>query len=136
MPYIFKGVLRQTDALAKGQITIPQFVALNFINGNGPVKMKDIAKDFKISLPAATGIVQRLFNSELVKRVDDKADRRVIRIVATPKGKKIVEQISAKRKELIESIFSKLTEEERQSYLHILRKLKNIISSDVKKSDV
>lgn len=129
MPYIFKGVLRQTDALTSGQITISQFLALSLMNNKGQVKMKDIAKDFNISLPAATGIVQRLFNLELVKRVDDKADRRVIRIVVTPKGKKIVEQISAKRKELIGSIFGKLSEKERENYLQILRKLKKIISA-------
>ncbi|MFH1504127.1 MAG: MarR family transcriptional regulator [Candidatus Omnitrophota bacterium] len=153
MPYIFKGVLRQTDALAKGHITIPQFVTLNLITKKGSVhpvrnkssempaapaarisngvKMKDIAKDFNISLPAATGIVQRLFNLELVKRVDDKADRRIVRIVVTPKGKKIVNQVSAKRKEFIGSIFSRLSEKERQDYLKILRKLKDIISSDI-----
>jgi len=128
MPHIFKGVLHQSDALASGRITIPQFLTLNLISAKEPVKMKEVAESLDITLPGATGIVQRLFKMGMVKRVYDEADRRIIKIVLTSKGKNIVEEVKTKRKELIESIFGELTEEERQNYLHILRKLKDIIA--------
>jgi DNA-binding MarR family transcriptional regulator len=128
MPQIVKGVLRrQSDALTQGRITIPQFLTLILIDSKLSVKMKDIAKEFNISLPAATGIIARLFKMSFVKRVYDDSDRRIIRVVLTPKGKKIVEQVKTKRKKFVESVFGKLSERERQAYLRILRKLMIIL---------
>ena len=113
-----------SDALTKGKITFPQYVALELLNTRGRLKMKDIAKELKVSLPAVTGLVDRLVSMKMVERGYDEQDRRVIFIALTLEGKKACESIKQARKKIIEQIFSVLTEGERQAYLGILRKIK------------
>ncbi|MDP8289875.1 MAG: MarR family transcriptional regulator [Candidatus Susulua stagnicola] len=115
---------KRSDILFQGKITVPQYVALEALNTDKPLKMKDIAKILKISLPAVTGLVGRLVAIKLAKRVYDSGDRRVIFIVLTSKGRKILEQTKLTRKKIISEIFGVLSEEERQVYLGILQKIK------------
>jgi len=115
---------KRADALIQGKITFPQYVALEALNSDKPLKMKDIAKTLKISLPAVTGLVSRLVAMRMARRVYDERDRRVIFIVLTDKGKKIIEQTREARKKIISEIFSVLSEGERQAYLGILQKIK------------
>ncbi|MCK4912410.1 MAG: MarR family transcriptional regulator [Candidatus Omnitrophica bacterium] len=115
---------RRADALFQGKITFPQYVALEALNVDKPLKMNNIAKILKISLPAVTGLINRLVIMKLAKRVYDQRDRRVIFIALTAKGKKIIEQTKSARKEIISDIFDVLSEAERQAYLGILRKIK------------
>ena len=70
----------RADVLFQGKITFPQYVALEVLNSDKPLKMKDIAKILKISLPAVTGLVSRLVAMKLAKRLYEETDRRVIYI--------------------------------------------------------
>ncbi|UCD15178.1 MAG: MarR family transcriptional regulator [Candidatus Omnitrophota bacterium] len=131
MPHLMSGMFKnKQDDLVRGKITVPQYLSLNLIDSGGPLKMKEIAAGLNVSLPAATGLINRLFIMKTVKRVYDKKDRRIIRIVLTPKGKRLVDQIRVVRKKIIENVFGKLTEKERKEYLRILKKLMKIIYPD------
>jgi len=133
MPHLIRGLLvKQKDALAKGTITVPQYTLLSDIILKGSLKMKDIASDLGVSLPATTGIVSRLHKIGLVKRVFDKNDRRIIYIEVTVKGKNIVKQVADQRKKAIASVFGKLTQKERDQYLKTLRKVMKILYPDKK----
>lgn len=115
---------RRADVLFQGKVTFPQYVALEVLDNDSPLKMKNIAKVLKISLPAVTGLISRLVAMKLAKRVYDRSDRRVIFILLTTKGKKTIEQTRVVRKKIIAEIFGVLTEWERQTYLGILQKIK------------
>ncbi len=128
MPSIMRGVLkRQSDEIMSGQITMPQFIVLELIKDRGELKMTEIASEMSITLPAATGLIDRLHSMDMIDRVYDKSDRRIIRIVATPKGKSLVNRIIKKRMKSVKNIFGKLSEAERQNYLKILRKVHDVI---------
>ncbi|MFH1768912.1 MAG: MarR family transcriptional regulator [Candidatus Omnitrophota bacterium] len=116
-----------TDDLTKGKISIPQFVSMDLIYNIGQLKMKDIARQLNRSLPAATGLINRLYGMKMVRRVYDETDRRVIYITLTAKGRKSVEAIRTQREKIIKDIFGKLSVKERDDYLAILKKLNRII---------
>ncbi|MDP8216924.1 MAG: MarR family transcriptional regulator [Candidatus Kaelpia imicola] len=125
LPHIIRGIVKnQNDALKKGTITLPQYLTLNILSLQGPLKMKDIAAELNISLPAATGLIDRLYSIKTIERIYDKKDRRVIYIKITEKGKKMVKDIRLEREKEIIALFSKLTEREREDYLNILKKIK------------
>ena len=52
--------------------------------------MKDIAKFLGITPPSATSLVNHLLKSGLVRRQADVTDRRLIRVVLTKKGEKLL----------------------------------------------
>ncbi len=124
----FQATLKsQADPFLKGKITFPQYIALEFLGEAGAMKMKNIAKTLRITLPAATGLIDRLVSLKMVKRVLDENDRRVIFIIITPLGLKVVEKVRGARKNVIEKMFSILTDSERDTYLKIITKVRNAI---------
>lgn len=128
MPHLIKGMFRkQVDALGKGIITIPQYLSLNIIGESLSIKMKDIASKLEISLPSATGLISRLVRMGFVRRSYDDNDRRIIYIILTPKGKKMLKEVKEQRRKAIEQVFGRLTKKERRSYLDILHKLMEIL---------
>jgi len=112
------------DMMSKGMITVPQFFCLELIEASGPLKMNEIAGQLHISLPAATGLIDRLHSLEMVERGFDENDRRVILISITPKGDKAVKEVRTQKRRAIEKVFSCLTTRERNEYLRIIKKMK------------
>ena len=134
IPILMQGVFkRQSDALGKGKITVPQYVCLDLIGAKGPVMMKEIAFALDVTLPAATGLIDRLYITGFVKRIFEPSDRRIIRIILTEKGKKAVKEVKEKRKVVIKDVFSHLSESERQQYLRILKKVVANLNTKMKK---
>lgn len=115
---------KRADVLFQGKTTFPQYVALEALNSDKPLKMNSIAKVLKISLPAVSGLISRLVAMKLAKRLYEETDRRVIFVILTDKGKKIIEQTRSARKKIISEIFGVLSQDERQTYLGILQKIK------------
>jgi DNA-binding MarR family transcriptional regulator len=125
----FQSTLKnQADPFIKGKITFPQYIALEVLSETGGVKMKNIARMLHITLPATTGLIDRLVTLGMVKRVSDDNDRRVIFIMISPSGLKVVENVRSARKKIIEKMFSVLTDSERDTYLKIITKVRNTIN--------
>jgi len=112
------------------EITIPQIVSLSLIESSKHLRMKDIAKGLSITLPAATGMIERLYKMGMVKRLADENDRRVINILLTKKGKDILKKIQLKKKQMFKSIFSKLSEKDRSDYIRIVKEIRNIVVNE------
>ena len=131
LPHVIRGMTKnQSDALGRGKITVPQYLLLDLLNTHELLKMKDIAGELNITLPAATGLVNRLHLIKMIKRIYDKNDRRVIYIELTARGKETIKQVSSQRQKAIQEVFVNLTESERNSYLSILKKLKGILNNE------
>jgi DNA-binding MarR family transcriptional regulator len=116
-----------TDALGKGTITVPQFFCLELVEAGGPLKMNEVAAQLHISLPAATGLINRLHSMGMVKRIYDPSDRRVIRISITPKGEGAIKEVVIQKRRAIEKVFSCLSERERNEYLRIIKKMRKAL---------
>lgn len=128
LPVFLKGMLRdRKDVLTTGMISVPQFILLNLLSNSNKMKMNEIAGHLKVSLPAATGLVERLVVLDVLERSGDEKDRRVIYISLTQKGRQILKKVMETRKLAITEIFGNLTDEERTAYLHIIKKLVTIM---------
>lgn len=133
MPVIIKEFAsRQTNELYKGKITMPQFLILSYLYANGESKMKDLADFVKVTSAAMTGIIDRLVKYDYVKRVFEPDDRRIIKIKLTPKGEALVAKINRQRREMVISIFGRITEAEREEYLRILMRIHDIMTEEAK----
>ena len=128
IPYLMRGMFRRyTDILGGWQITIPQYLALDFIEKNQTLALKDIASELNISRPAASTMIERLHKMQLIKRNLSQSDRRRVEISLSPKGKVLLAKIKARRQKAIEEVFSGLSQKERKNYLNILQKVKKIV---------
>ena len=129
MPIVVKEFARrQINELYKGKITLPQFLILELLHREGESKMKDLAYFMKVSTAAMTGIVDRLVKYGYVLRAYDTQDRRIIRIKLTSKGAVLVKKVNQQRRQMIINIFGKISEDERQDYLKILMRIRDILT--------
>jgi len=131
MPIVVKEFARrQINELYKGKITLPQFLILELLHREGESKMKDLAGFMKVSTAAMTGIVDRLVKYGYALRAYDTQDRRIIRIKLTSKGAVLVKKVNQQRRQMTINIFGKISEDERQDYLKILMRIRDILTQE------
>ena len=129
-PQIIRGFKQyENNYLTRGQITLPQFLALGYLERNGKSKMNDLARYFKTSPSATTGLIDRLKLQGLVARKDDPCDRRIVWIELTAKGRGIIKSINKQKTETLINVFGKISPEDRQRYLNILEQVVKITAS-------
>lgn len=84
---------RGLEAIAKAGISPQQFLVLHLADTTHP-SMSGIALSTLHSNASVTGIVERMIKLQLVQRVVEPEDRRIIRIVPTVQGVAILDKIS------------------------------------------
>jgi DNA-binding MarR family transcriptional regulator len=114
-----------TREFYKTRITLVQLALLDTLVREGQSRMTDLARQLNVSTAAMTGIVARLVRDGYVSRIDDQADRRIIKVRLTAKGNKIFKAITDQRKKIFCKIFGIISERDREEYLRILTTVKN-----------
>lgn len=83
------------DRAGGSGISLAQLNILRLISRNGEHALKEIAFFAGISLPAASYIIDRLFEMGLVTRAENSQDRRLLRIGITDRGADLVRKYKA-----------------------------------------
>jgi DNA-binding MarR family transcriptional regulator len=102
--------LRKEDE-ASG-LSAPRLSALSVVVFGGPVTLGQLARAEQVRPPTMTKIVTGLENDGLVERKADSSDGRLTRIVATPKGQRILVEGRARRVKSLTRAVEQLNEAE------------------------
>jgi len=105
----------------KHDLTFSQVEVLGFIGPNGKETMKNIASYLKITPPSATEIVAEMEKRKLVKRINDKKDRRIVFIVLTSMAKKLSVSLCKRKESILEKMLSRLNEKDHKNFERIIR---------------
>lgn len=104
--------LLQTLSRAEIGLTMPQMVTLFAIRGAGTCRMSELAEITQQSAGTLTGIVDRLIEDNLVARVRDIEDRRVVQVTLTPHGEERLCRVEHARREDMERMLQRLRTEQ------------------------
>ena len=121
----FIRIMRK-NFIRKGHLnsfSIVQFEALYYINEVSQPTMKNIAQFLGITPPSATSIVNALIKMKKIERLNDKKDKRIVKLKLTPLGRKTVADTTKIISLRMKHIFSKLNEKERSALIKIYKKL-------------
>jgi DNA-binding MarR family transcriptional regulator len=88
------------------------------------LSMSRLAEALGVSLPNATGIVGRMAERGLVERMHDDADRRVVHVRLSERGRAALEEAEATRRQRFAAIVAALTPEQQERALQALRDLR------------
>lgn len=91
---------------------------------HGPIPMSRLAGLLDAGLPNVTGIVTRMEELELVERVRDDRDRRVVLVRATPRGSEMVQELEAIRRQYLRQLVVRLDAQDREACLQAFRALR------------
>jgi DNA-binding MarR family transcriptional regulator len=118
--YVARQVLRFVEKLHTGPVgpwldlhlTMPQLKMLFAIDWLGPVPMNQLAAFLRVSVSAATGLLDRLVEQGLAHRETDARDRRVVRAAATERGLALALDLRSAGTDRLGQILEHLSEDE------------------------
>ncbi|WP_019242835.1 MULTISPECIES: MarR family winged helix-turn-helix transcriptional regulator [Bacillus] len=111
-------------------ITPPQFVALQWLNEDGDMTIGELSNKMFLACSTTTDLVDRMEKKELLMRVKDENDRRVVRIHLLEEGKRIIEDVIEQRQDYLNNILSDYSDEEISSLNRSLLKLHQEMKED------
>jgi MarR family transcriptional regulator, organic hydroperoxide resistance regulator len=100
------------EILSQYTLTPPQFIALQWLFEYGDMTIGDLSNRMYLACSTTTDLVDRMEKSELVERVKDENDRRVVRIHMLKEGERIIEEVIKKRQNYLQSVLEDFSEEE------------------------
>jgi DNA-binding MarR family transcriptional regulator len=93
-------------------LTMPQLKMLFAIDWLGPVPMSQLAAFLRVSVSAATGLLDRLVEQGLAQRETDPRDRRVVRAAATERGVTLARELRSAGTDRLGQILEHLSADE------------------------
>ena len=94
-------------------LTYAQSQVLFYVADHPACHMGDVAKAFRVTLPAVTHIIDRLEQKQLAVRGDHPADRRVYLLEVTPQGKALVDELRAMQLRSVEEVLTRMSARDR-----------------------
>ena len=124
--YTYNWITAQTKViLEKGDITAQQFNILRILRGAGtPLSTLQIRQRMLDKMSDTSRIVDRLIIKGLVKKNTCKADKRLVDVSITDKGKKVLEKIDKYENDM-DAIAGNISEQEAKILTQLLDKIRN-----------
>ncbi|RFU67550.1 MarR family winged helix-turn-helix transcriptional regulator [Bacillus sp. V59.32b] len=111
------------EILSNYKITPPQFVALQFLFEDGDMTIGELSTKMFLAFSTTTDLIDRMERNELVMRVKDEKDRRVVRIHLLEEGGRIIDEVIKKRQHYLSDVLSNFSDTEIASLNENLAKL-------------
>lgn len=93
---------------AAEETTLAQYRALVVLASRGPQRVVDLARALEVTPPTAGRMCDRLIRKSLIRRHRARADRREVQVSITAAGRAVVDQATARRRELLAEILGRL----------------------------
>jgi MarR family transcriptional regulator, 2-MHQ and catechol-resistance regulon repressor len=113
----------ERDILRAHELTFAGFSTLFIVWIWGPIETREIARSQAVTKATVTSTVSKLESQGFVKRRNGKADRRLVTVELTGKGKRLIEWVFPKFNQGEVEVAKSLTEEEQDTLAHLLRKM-------------
>ena len=115
------------EILSNYTITPPQFIALQWLHEYGDMTIGDLSTKMYLAFSTTTDLVDRMEKNDLVQRVRDEQDRRVVRIHLLPEGERVIQEVISKRQKYLQEILVEFNEQELKDLLDNLQKLHELM---------
>ena len=119
------GIIKQKgrEILSNYTITPPQFIALQWLFEHGDMTIGDLSTKMYLAFSTTTDLVDRMEKNQLVQRVRNEQDRRVVQIHLLKEGERVIEEVIEKRKDYLRDVLSDFDEQETSQLSTLLKKL-------------
>ena len=122
MPQIMRGV--QLDFFVRLGVTQTQFLMLAAIRAYTRCTMGTLARNLHVSMPTASGIVERLVRAGYVRRAPAAEDRRQVIVELTPNGGRLVRAFESVIRRRWEEALVSLDVRELRAFYDVITKLR------------
>jgi DNA-binding MarR family transcriptional regulator len=120
---VLVAVAVRSLAAVDHDVTLPQYRALVVLASRGPQRPTGLAEALAVHPSTITRLCDRLVAKRLVHRGESSASRREVAIRLTPKGRRLVDAVTLRRREEIATIAGNIPPRERAATVHALHAL-------------
>ncbi len=113
----------ETGVVRGKPLTLSQIHAVEILNSQGALKMKELAEKMGVTTGTLTVLVDRLEKAGLVERRPHETDRRSIRVLLTDKGLSLAQEHHKLHRRLTQELTSSMSKEEISSLVGHLKKM-------------
>jgi len=118
---VFRRQLTQT--LTDYQLTPPQFGAMvSLMEHPHGCMMSEVAASVHQVPATMTGIIDRLYERQLVERQTDPKNRRSLLVSLTPQGRSLIEEIKHKQHNHLKNVMTNFSAGERHDLIHLMER--------------
>ncbi len=111
------------EILTDFSITPPQFEALQHLINNKNMTIGELSSKMFLACSTITDLVDRMEKSNLVKRVRDDEDRRVVRVQVMEDGHKLISKVLHARRSYLADVLSEVDKKDRGFILDGISKI-------------
>ncbi|MDR2462644.1 MAG: MarR family transcriptional regulator [Verrucomicrobiales bacterium] len=108
-----------TERVTKNNMSVSQFNLLGFLSQGHSLNMNKLASLMRHTMPATTGLMDRLVQAGLVERLASKTDRRQVLAKITPKGTALFNELKSQIAFTLSEITEKLSDDDLAAWLRI-----------------
>lgn len=105
------------------EVTLTQYRSLVVLASRGPQSMAALAEALVVTPPTASRLSDRLVRKGLVRRREDRHDRRAVRLALTPAGRELVDAVTQRRRSEIADLLDAVPPETQRLIVTSLREL-------------
>jgi len=102
------AVAEQSLGAAAEETTLAQYRALVVLTSRGSQRLVDLARALGVTPPTAGRMCDRLVRKGLIRRHRARSDRREVQVSITAAGRQVVDQATARRRDLIAEILGRI----------------------------
>ncbi len=106
---------RGRSILSSFDITPPQFTALVTIIHHDDLTMGCLCRHLYLASSTVTDLINRMEKADLVERIRDEKDKRVIRLRPRPRGHALLKEVMAARIRYLSDVLGHLSDGERRT---------------------
>ncbi|MBC3844433.1 MarR family transcriptional regulator [Streptacidiphilus sp. 4-A2] len=118
---VLVAISARSLAAVEDTLTVPQFRMLVVLDTNGATSLSRLAEQLAVNPSTAMRMVDRLNAAGMVERTPDPEDRRVVRLVATEAGRRVVHAVTERRQAEITRIVAAMPPEHRSAMVRALQ---------------
>ena len=134
IPLFKKKLLHDNCKFNKGNLNHSHFQILAVLKKEGKLPISEVGKKLVISTPNMTKLLTKLIDENMVERIPEEKDRRIININLTDKGHEYLDSQFTQIKSALKDKFSSLPSDKLDKFndsLITLKEVLNEISSDI-----
>lgn len=114
---------RATEDVKQHGLNLSEFAVLELLYHKGPQPIQIIGKKVLLASSSITYVIDKLEEKQLITREACAKDRRVFHVTLTAEGNALIEGIFPSHREAIAEMFEKLTVEEKEAAIELVKKI-------------
>lgn len=129
---LVQGVQHHSEVLGVDRVSTSQLKALSAFHEDRLYSMTELSRNALVKMPSMTEMVDRLEQAGFLERVRSDADRRIVNVRLTDRGRQLHEKFIDRRRMELQDVFGGLSAGDRDRLVAALKTVSDILAKVVR----